>query len=212
MELIDILLVDPQNGFKTFCRRVLLNHAETLNQPVLTDEPNGDPVEGTAESCRDVEPAPVPTDEPNGDPVEGTAESSRDVEPAPVPTDEPNGDPVEGTYDRCIGLCLVDESTEDPTSFLFDYSLPTGDQICDQTSAENSHSDEDDTLSDTGDCDEDSQETGPEKIVKPTTNPRPRSDARYSLRRRVQPPPRLCVNLCPSSGRASPKGRSDVTE
>ena len=106
---------------------------------------------------------------------------------------------------------LVDESTKDPTSFLFDYSLPTGDQICDQTSAENSPSDEDDTVSDTGDCDEDSQETGPEKIVKPTTNPRPRSDARYLLRRRVQPPSRLmCVNLCPSSGRASPKAREGV--
>ena len=41
------------------------------------------------------EPAPVPTDESNGDPVEGTAESRRDVEPAPVPTDESSGDPVE---------------------------------------------------------------------------------------------------------------------
>ena len=30
---------------------------------------------------------------------------------------------------------------EEPTSFLFDYSLPAGDQICDQTSAENSPSD-----------------------------------------------------------------------
>ena len=47
---------------------------------------------------------------------------------------------------------LVDESTEEPTSFLFDYSLPKGDQICDQTSAENSPSDEDDTLLDADDC------------------------------------------------------------
>ena len=51
-------------------------------------------------------------------------------------------------------LVLVDESTEEPTSFLFDYSLPTGDQ----TSAENSPSDKDFALSDTEDCGEDSQE------------------------------------------------------
>ena len=46
-----------------------------------------------------------------------------------------------------------------------------------------------------------------------TNNLRHRSDARYSLRRRVQPPSQLmCMHLCPSSGRASAKGGSDVTE
>ena len=104
---------------------------------------------------------------------------------------------------------LVGGSTEEPTSFLSDCSLPIGDRSCDQTSAENSPSDEDDAE----DGDEDSQEIELEKMVKLTTNPRPRSDARYLLRRRVQPPSRLmCVNLCPSSGRASSKGGSDVTE
>ena len=49
-------------------------------------------------------------------------------------TDASDGEPV-----------LVDESIEEPTSFLFDYSLPTGDP----TSAENSPSDKDFTLSDT---------------------------------------------------------------
>ena len=102
-------------------------------------------------------------------------------------------------------LVLVDESTAKPTSFLFDYSLPTGNQ----TSAENSPSDKDDTLSD---CDEDSQEIEPEKILEPTTNQRLRSDAQYLLRRCVQPPSQLmCMNLCTSSGQASPKGGSDVT-
>ena len=70
--------------------------------------------QGTAESCRDVEPAPVPTDESNGDPVEVSAESRS--EPGTM-TDASDSEPV-----------LVDESTEEPTSFLFDYSLPTGDQ------------------------------------------------------------------------------------
>ena len=98
---------------------------------------------------------------------------------------------------------LVDGSTEEPTSFLSDCSLPMGDRSCDQTSAENSPSDEDDAE----DGDEDSWEIELQKMVKLTTNSRPRSDARYSLRRRVQPPSRLmCVNLCPSSGRASSKG------
>ena len=93
---------------------------------------------------------------------QGTAESCRDIEPAPVPADESNGNPVE-------------------------------------VSAE--------SLSDTEDCNEDSQEIELKKIVKLTSNPRPRPDARYSLRRRVQPPSRLmCVNLCPSSGQASLKG------
>ena len=90
---------------------------------------------------------------------------------------------------------------------MFDYSLHTGDQ----TSAENSPSDKDFTFSDTEDCGEDSQEIEPEKIVKLMTNPRPRSDARYSLRRHVQPPSWLmCVNVCPTSGRASSKRGSDV--
>ena len=35
MELVDILLVDPQNGFRTFCRRVLLNHTLTQTHRVL---------------------------------------------------------------------------------------------------------------------------------------------------------------------------------
>ena len=72
--------------------------------------------QGTAESCRDVEPAPVPTDESNGDPVEVSAESHS--EPGTM-TDASGSEPV-----------LVDESTEEPTSFMFDYSLPTctGDQ------------------------------------------------------------------------------------
>jgi len=61
---------------------------------------------------------------------------------------------------------LVDESTEEPTSLLFDYSLPTGDQICDQTSAENSPSDEDDSLFDAEDCDEESQRIEPEKVMR----------------------------------------------
>ena len=52
--------------------------------------------------------------------------------------------------------------------------------------AESSPSDEDDTLLDAEDGDEDSWEIELEKMVKVTTNPRPRSDARYSLRRRVQ--------------------------
>ena len=102
---------------------------------------------------------------------------------------------------------LVDGSTEEPASFLSDCSLPIGDRSCDQTSAENSPSDENDTILDAEDVDEDSREIELEKMVKLTTNPRPHSDARYSLRRRVQPPSRLmCVNLCPSLGRASSKG------
>ena len=108
---------------------------------------------------------------------------------------------------------LVGGSTEEPTSLLSDCSLPIGDRSCDQTSPENSPSEEDDTLLDTEDVDEDSWEIELEKMVKLTTNLRPCSDARYSLRRHVQPPSRLmCVNLCPSSGRASSKGGGDVTE
>ena len=121
--------------------------AESRVEPDLSGQ-------GTAESRRDVEPAPVPTDESNGDPVEVSAES--------------HGEPGTMTNASDCELVLVDESTEEPTSFLFDYSLPTGDPICDQTSAENSPSEEDDTLSDAEDCDEDSQEIEPEKIVKPT--------------------------------------------
>ena len=83
--------------------------AESRVEPDLSGQ-------GTAESCRDVEPAPVPTDESNGDPVEVSAESRS--EPGTM-TDASDCEPV-----------WVDESTEDPTSFLFDYSLPTGDQIC----------------------------------------------------------------------------------
>ena len=59
--------------------------------------------QGTAESRRGVEPAPVPTNESNGDPVEVPAESRS--EPGTV-TGASNCEPV-----------LVDESTEEPTSF-----------------------------------------------------------------------------------------------
>ena len=80
---------------------------------------------------------------------------------------------------KILMMCILSKQTT-PCSILyhmFDYSLHTGDQ----TSAENSPSDKDFTFSDTEDCGEDSQEIEPEKIVKLTTNPRPRSDARYSL-------------------------------
>ena len=50
--------------------------------------------------------------------------------------------------------------------FLYDCSLLIGDRSCDQTSAENSPSDEDDTLFDTEDGDEDSREIELEKMVK----------------------------------------------
>ena len=81
-------------------------------------------------------------------------------------------------------LVLVDESTEEPTSFLSDYSLPIGDQICDQTSAENSPSDEDDTLVN---AEDNSREIDLEKMVNLLTNQRPHSDARYSWRRHYNP-------------------------
>jgi len=193
MEHVDILLVDPQNGFRTFCRRVLLNHTLTQTPRVLLNRVEPDlSGQGTAESRRD-EPAPVPTDESNSDPVEVSAESHS--EPG-TRTNASDCEPV-----------LVDESTKEATSLLFDYSLLTGDQICDQTSAENSPSNEDDALLDAEDCDEDLQGIEPEKIMKPT---RPCPDARYSLRRHVLPPSQLmCVNLCLSSGRASSKGGSD---
>ena len=126
--------------------------AESRVEPDLSGQ-------GTAESRRDVEPAPAPTDESNGDPVEVSAESK--------------SDPGTMTDASDCELVLVDESTEEPTSF-FDYSLPTGDQICDQTSVGNSPSDEDDTISDAEECDEDLQGIEPEKIMKPT---RPRPDA-----------------------------------
>ena len=61
---------------------------------------------------------------------------------------------------------LVDESMEEPTSFLSDCSLPIGGRSCDQTSAENSPSDEDDTLFDAEDGDEDSREIELEKMMK----------------------------------------------
>ena len=77
--------------------------AESRVEPDLSGQ-------GTAESRRDVEPAPAPTDESNGDPVEVSAESHS--EPGTM-TDASDCEPV-----------LVDESTEEPTSPLFDYSLP----------------------------------------------------------------------------------------
>ena len=50
--------------------------------------------------------------------------------------------------------------------FLSDCSVPIGDRSCDQTSAENSPSDEDDTLFDAKDGDEGSREIELEKMVK----------------------------------------------
>ena len=119
--------------------------AESRVEPDLSGQ-------GTAESCGCVEPAPVPTDESNGDPVEVPVESRS--EPGTV-TGASDCEPV-----------LVDESMEEPTSFLSDCSLPIGGRSCDQTSAENSPSDEDDTLFDAEDGDEDSREIELEKMMK----------------------------------------------
>ena len=182
--------------------------AESLVEPGLQgpaeSQVEPDPPSRAAESCRDVEPAPILTDVSSSNPVEVSAESHRDVEPD-TRAGASECDPV-----------LVDESTEELTSFLFDYSLPTGDQ----TGGDDSPRDRDDSLSTSvepssdGDglqsYSENSRRNELEKIVELAADPRPRPDGRYLLRRQVQPLSRLmslmCVNPCPARGRASHNG------
>ena len=182
--------------------------AESLVEPGLQgpaeSQVEPDPPGGAAESHRDVEPAPTLTDVSSNDPVKVSAESRRDVEPD-TGAGASECDPV-----------LVDESNEEPTSFPFDYSLPTGDQ----TGVDDSPIDRDDSLSTSVDpssngdglqsYSEDSRRNGPKKIVELAADPRPRPDGRYLLRRQVQPPSRLmslmCVNPYPARGRASHNG------
>ena len=182
--------------------------AESLVEPGLQgpaeSQVEPDPPGGAAESHRDVDPAPTLTDVSSSDPVEVSAESRRGVEP----------DTRAGASE--CGPVLVDESTEEPTSFPFDYSLPTGDQ----TGDDDSPRDRDDSLSTSMDpssdgdglqsYSEDSRKNEPERIVELAADLRPRPDGKYLLRRQVQPPSRLmslmCVNPCPARGRASHNG------
>ena len=163
-----------------------------------------DPPVGAAESCRDIEPAPTLTDVSSSDPVKVSAESRRDVEPG-----------TRAGASECYTI-LDDESTEEPTSFPFHYSLPTGDQ----TGGDTSPRDRDDSLSTSVDPSsdgnglqpyfEDSRRNKPKKTVELAADLRPCPDGRYLLGRQVQPPSHLmspmCVNPCPARGQASRNG------
>ena len=107
MALVVMPLVDPQNGFKRYCRRALCDPGE---EPA---ESLGDPEEESAESLGD--PGEEPAESLLGDPEEESAESLGDPGEEPA---ESLGDPDDESAESHCG---------DPDFMAKDYPVPESD-------------------------------------------------------------------------------------